>query len=457
MARRKQKTKSVDAMQIINPHAAGIDLGSTSHWVCIPEADTGEQLVNEFHTDTPSLKELADWLEQTSITTVAMESTGVYWIPLFEMLQGRGFEVILTDTRTLSRVPGRKTDILDCQWLQQLHACGLLQGAFRPGDSIVKFRALARMQNTLIDRRADWLRRMQKELDEMNIRVHRAVSDITGATGMKIIGAIVDGERDPARLAEFRDSRCKLSKQQIQRELSGNWRKEHLFNLSMTLRIYQGLCQAIDDVQQEVLNLLSTIALTDAPAPAPTKQTKASTMTKRGEESLRQALYSISGVDLTSIDGIGVGIAQTILSEIGPDVTMFPSEKNFISYVRLAPNTPISGGKRIRGAGKKPIIGSNRVHEAFKMAALSAKNTYTALGAEYRRVAIRRGAGVAVIATARKIAQYVFRLLRFGTEYVDIGLEEYERRSRQRRTAALIRKAHHMGYRLVPVEQAANC
>lgn len=456
MARRNQKSKSVDAMQIINPHAAGIDLGSTSHWVCVPDPDTGEQLVNEFHTDTPSLKELAAWLAKTSITTVAMESTGVYWIPLFEMLQARGFEVVLTDTRMLSRVPTRKTDIQDCQWIQQLHACGLLQGAFRPGDNIVKFRALARMQITLTDQRADWLRRMQKELDMMNIRVHRAVADITGATGMRIIGAIVQGERDPARLAELRDPRCKRSKEQIERELTGNWREEHLFSLSLALRTYQYLCEAIQEVEQKIIDLLASIAVTDNPAPALTNVTKAGTMTKRGEEPLRQALYSISGVDLTSIDGIGVGTAQTVLSEIGPDVTMFPTEKHFISYLRLAPNMAISGGKRVRGGAKKPLIGSNRIHEAFTMAALSAKNTYTALGAYYRDVAIRRGAAVAVFATARKLAQHVYRLLRFGQEYVDIGLAEYERRASDRRTRSLIKRASQLGYRLVPVEQIAN-
>ncbi len=349
MARKKKNRKSSSTLEIINSAAAGIDLGSTSHWACISEPDTGEQLVSEFSTDTPSLRELAEWLEKADISTVAMESTGVYWIPLYEMLSSRGFEVILTDTRSLSSVPGRKTDVLDCQWIQQLHACGLLQGAFRPGDSIVKFRALARMQRTLTDQRADWLRRMQKELDVMNIRVHRAVADITGATGMRIIGAIVDGERDPARLAAMRDARCRLSKEQIQRELTGNWREEHLFNLSMAFRMYENMCQAIKDVEQKILDLLSTIPGTDAAAPPPAKETKAKTMRKRGEEQLRQALYSISGVDLTSIDGIGVGTAQTILSEIGPDVTMFPTEDQFASYLRLAPNTPISGGKRVRG------------------------------------------------------------------------------------------------------------
>jgi transposase len=453
--KRNFKRSNSDGLAMINPHAAGIDLGSKTHWVCLPGAGSVEERVFEIQTDTQSLNELADRLREASVTTVAMESTGVYWVPLYEILDARGFEVVLADTRSISAVPGRKTDVLDCQWIQQLHACGLLRGAFRPGDSIVAYRSLARMHSTLTAESADWLRRMQKELDQMNIRVHRAVSDIAGATGMRILHAIVAGERDPARLAELRDPRCRCTRDQIERELTGNWREEHLFNLKICLQTYEYLTGRIAAVEQKILDFLSSISPASGPAPVPPCEAKAKQILKRGEEPLRQALYRMSGVDLSRIDCIGVGTAQTILSEIGPDVGMFPTEKCFISYLRLAPGMAISGGKSIRGRKKKPLPGCSRARQALTMAALSAGRTDTALGAYYRSVAIRRGAGIAVYATARKLAQYIYRLLRFGTDYVDIGVEEYERRSRHRRTKALRERARRMGYRLIPIEEPA--
>lgn len=457
MARHNSKSnrkhvKSED-LKVINQHAAGIDLGSRSHWVCLPGNGSGGNRLAEFDTDTASLNELADWLADAGVTTAAMESTGLYWVPLFEILDGRGIEVVLADTRTISGVPGRKTDILDCQWIQQLHACGLLRGAFRPPDCIVKFRALARMHGTFTDQAADWLRRIQKELDQMNIRVHHAVSDITGATGMRILHAIVGGEHNPAKLAELRDSRCHLSKEEIERELTGNWREEHLFNLELCLQTYEYITGRITRLERKILKLLDGMRTATGAAPPPASESKAQQINKRGQEPLRQALYSMSGVDLTRIDSIGVGTAQTILSEIGPDVSMFPTEKHFISYLRLAPGMAVSGGKAIRGKKKKPKLGCSRTRRALTMAALSAGKTQTALGAYYRGIAIRRGPGVAVFATARKLAAYIYRLLRFGTEYVDIGVEEYEKRNHQRRMKALKARAKHMGYRLVPVEE----
>ncbi len=456
MSPRKRNYKSSTPLQIINQNAAGIDLGSDSHWVCLPgTGDNKKERIREFPTDTTSLIKLAEWLEQAGVTTVAMESTSVYWIPLYELLASRDFEVVLTDTRKLSSVPGRKTDILDCQWIQQLHACGLLSGAFRPGDEIVQFRSLARMQTTLVKKSADWLRRIQKQLDMMNIRVHKAVSDITGVTGMRMLHAIVEGERDPARLANMRDRRCDKNREEIERELTGNWRDEHLFNLSLCLDMYQQACKNITKVERQVEQLLEQMRKLEAPAPAPIKDTKAKTMVKRGEEPLRQALYRMAGVDLTRIDAIGVATAQTILSEIGPDLTKFPTEKQFVSYLMLSPSMAVSGGKAVRGK-KKPLLGCNRVREAFRMAALAARNTDTALGAYARHVAIRRGAGVAIFATARKLAQYVYRMLKFGTDYVDIGVEEYEKRCRAQRTRALKSRAKQLGYQIIPVTQPTN-
>lgn len=452
----KRKNNEFEGLQIINPKAAGIDLGSESHYVCLPGSGSVDERVREFKTDTPSLKELSAWLEEAGVTTVAMESTGIYWVPLYELLDAAGFKVVLTDTRSISNVPRRKTDVLDCQWIQQLHACGLLRGAFRPADAIVKYRSLVRMHNTLTEKSADWLRRIQKELDQMNIRVHRAVSDITGATGMRMLHAIVDGERDPAKLAELRDPRCQRSREEIERELTGNWRDEHLFNLEQCLEMYEFLLQRIAKLEEKILKLLSENQTTSEPPPPPPSKAKKNMMSKRGEEPLRESLYKMAGVDLTRIDSIGVGTAQTILSEIGPDLTMFPSEKHFISYMRLAPGMSVSGGKAIRGKKTKPQLGSSRARHALTMAALSAGKTNTALGAYYRNVARRRGPGIAVFATARKLAQYIYRLLRFGTEYVDIGVEEYERRNYDRRMKTLKARARQMGYHLVPFEEPAN-
>ena len=448
-----RKDRKFEGMQIINPHAAGIDLGSESHWVCLPGDGSVDDRVKEFKTDTPSLEELADWLGKAGVTTVAMESTGVYWIPLYELLDARGYEVILADTRTVSSVPRRKTDVLDCQWIQQLHACGLLAGAFRPGEEIVKFRSLVRKHTVFTQKAADWLRRLQKDMDQMNIRVHRAVSDISGATGMRIIHAIVDGERDPAKLADMRDPRCSLSKKEIQRQLTGNWRDEHLFNLKLDLQTYEYMLGCLSELEAKIRELLAGMRTVSEPPPPPTSRSKGKQMDKRGEEPLRQALYMMAGADLTAIDSIGVGTAQTVLSEIGPDVSMFPTEKHFTSYLRLAPGTAVSGGKAIRGKKNKPQLGSSRTREALMMAALSAGKTQTALGAYYRSVAVRRGPGIAVFATARKLAQYIYRLLRFGREYVDIGVEEYERRNNDRRLKALKARARQMGYALINIEQ----
>jgi len=459
MARKHTSHKSSKALRVINPHACGIDLGATEHWVCCPSQDGSDPEVRSFPTDTPSLLELADWLRKCGVTSVAMESTGVYWIPLYELLCGQGFEVSLIDTRTLSRVPGRKTDVLDCQWIQQLHSYGLLRGAFRPADDIVKFRALERMKKTLMQEQADWQRRMQKELDQMNVRVHRAVSEITGVTGMAIVHAIVDGERDPAKLAELRDARCKKSVKQIERELSGTWRKEHLQNLATALHMYEFINERIEEVSQQVMDLLENYRIIarsgkDAAPPLPCPR-KMANIKRNGEEPMRQALFGLAGVDLTRIVSIGVKTAEILLSEFGPDISSFPTEKQFISYLRLSPALGISGGKPVRNR-KKPLIGCNRSREALRMAALAARHTNTALGAYYRKIAVRKGANVAVFATARKLAQYVYRMLRFGTEYVDIGIEKYEEQCQQRRIKRLQNTARNLGYQLVTTQQPAT-
>jgi len=436
----------------IQPNAAGIDLGSREHCVAGPPLPDGSPNVKHFGTTTPELLRLAGWLDQQKITTVAMESTGVYWIPLFEILDSRGFDVQLVNSRQIAHVPGRKTDMIDCQWIQLLHACGLLRGSFRPNDDICRLRALMRERNTIVDQRSDWVRRMQKSLDQMNVCVHHAVSDITGLTGMAIIRAIVGGERDPSVLASLRDCRCQKSEARIAEELTGNWRPEHLFNLGQALKVYDQLCGVIADYDAEILKHIDSLQppdSKDSPAPPPASKAKATKFLRLGQEPMRQALYRMSGFDLTSIDGLGVDTALVIMSELGPDLSAFPDEGHFVSYLRLAPNISISAGKKV--PSKFRAVTSTRVCNALRMAATSLRNSKTALGAFYRRISRRKGASVAVFATARKLAQLIYRLVRYGQAYVDIGSEIYEARFAQRRLASYTRDLKKMGYKIEPL------
>jgi transposase len=459
MARKSKTVKSEahtpvpKSLEAVQANAAGIDLGSREHWVAAPPQQDGTPNVQRFGTTTPELTRLADWLRQQGVVTVAMESTGVYWIPLFEILDSRGFEVLLVNARQLNHVPGRKTDMLDCQWLQLLHRCGLLRGSFRPGDEICRLRALIRERNTMVDQRSDWIRRMQKCLDQMNVCVHHAVSDITGTTGMAIIRAIVDGERSPHALAEFRDPRCRKSKKEIAEELTGNWRAEHLFNLRQSLKMYDQLCAVIDDYDTEILAYINTLQPEERrqqPVPSPSSKSKAKNLRARGGQPLHEALYRMCGFDLTTVDGIGVDIAAVIISELGLDFSAFPTENNFVSYLRLAPNLSISAGKKVRSKSRATTC--TRVSTALRMAALTLRNSRSALGAYYRRVSRRKGASVAVFATARKLAQLIYRLIRHGQAYVDTGAEAYEARFNHRRTRFYTRELTAMGYKVLEPE-----
>jgi transposase len=445
----KRQPRSLSTVQ---PNAAGIDLGSREHWVAGPPLPDGSSNVKRFGTTTPELVRLSEWLEQQQIATVAMESTGVYWIPLFEILDSRGFDVHLVNARQISHVPGRKTDMIDCQWLQLLHACGLLRGSFRPGDDICRLRALIRERNTVVDQRSDWIRRIQKSLDQMNVCVHHAVSDISGVTGMAIIRAIVGGERDPRTLARLRDRRCQKSEDQITEELTGNWRPEHLFNLGQALKVYDQLCAVIADYDTEILNSIDSVQPPESKgssAPPPASKAKACKFVKRGQEPMRQALYRMSGFDLTTIDGIGVDTAAAVISELGPDLSAFADEGHFVSYLRLAPNISISAGKKVQGKFK--AVTSTRVCNALRMAATTLRNSKTALGAYYRRISWRKGASVAVFATARKLAQIVYRLMRRGQAYVDTGSDVYEAHYTQRRLVSYAKALKEMGYKIEPL------
>lgn len=434
----------------IRPLVAGIDVGSRSHFVCAPTSDGGTE-VREFGATTPDLLAIAAWLEQLEVESVAMESTGVYWIPLFEVLDSRGMEVILTDARQLSRVPGRKTDVQDCQWTQLLHSYGLLQNCFRPEDAICHLRSLVRGKAVLVAERSDWLRRMQKHLDQMNVRLHRALSDIDGTTGMAILREIVAGERDPTKLAQLRDPRCRNSQATIAKELTGNWREDHLFNLRQALKMYDLAEERLTEYQGEIQRKMNELRCPQADRnpllPIQSKE-KAKAVKKRGQEPMRQVLHGLTGCDLTTIDGIGVETAEVFLSEYGRDLSGFATERQLVKHLRLAPRQKITGGKPSRkGKGKK---NSTRTGEALRMAATTLRHSQTALGAYYRKIAANKSANVAVFATARKLATLIYRMLRWGQAYVDEGAAAYEQRYRAARIHRIETTANQLGYQLVP-------
>ena len=460
MAKRRQPTKppqkrsGKQRLRVIREKVAAIDLGSRSHYACGPQQEEKTN-VAVFGTTTPELHRLADWFEEQEVESVAMESTGVYWVPVYEVLESRGFEVLLVNARQLSHVPGRKTDMQDCQWLQLLHSCGLLRGSFRPAEAICRFRTLVRDKRVLVDQRSDWLRRMQKSLDQMNVRVHRAVSDLSGATGMKIVRAIVAGERDPRKLARLRDPRCRNSEAEIAEQLTGHWREDHLFSLERQLQTYDHLNQEIERYERELGRVLKGMALDElegVKAPELTNVTKAKAIRKRGQEDLRQALYRIGGLDLTSIDGVGVEIAEIVISEYGLNLSMFPSPKTFVSHVLLAPRMAITGGKPVKK--KQQGTASTRLSEALRMGALTLRHSQSALGAYYRRMARKKGANVAVFATARKLAILIYRMLRHGQDYVDEGAAVYEARFQAQRLQQVRNTARELGYEVVPASLA---
>ncbi len=452
---RRRPSEGGEAFPVLRANVAGIDVGSEQHWVCAPAWTGVGRDVAVFAATTPGVEQLAAWLKERGVVSVALESTGVYWIALHEILEHHGFEVRLVDTRELGRVPGRtKSDRRDCEWIQRLHRCGLLRGSFRPIEQVCMLRTLVRDKGTLVAERGDWVRRMQKSLDQMNVRVHRAVADLDGATGMAILRAIVAGERDPRQLATLRDPRCRKSEAEIAEQLSGHWREDHLFSLKQALKMHDAITETIQEYEREILRQLEERARADCrgdQAPPPKNPAKAKAIKKRGEDPLRHALYRMSGVDLTAIDALGVGTVSVVLSEYGPDLTQFPTEHHFVSHVRLAPYQPSSGGKPVKHK-QKPGSASARVGAALRMAALSLRHSQTALGAYYRRVARRTGADVAVFATARKLAQLIYRLLRWGQPYVDEGAAAYERRYHQARVKRLATTAKDLGYKLVSVE-----
>lgn len=453
---RKKVAVAATSLPAIRPMVAGIDVGSREHWVCGPARDDGRPNVRVFGTTTDQLLELADWLINQGVESVAMESTYVYWIPIYELLESRGIEVVLVNARQLHNVPGRKTDFKDCQWLQLLHSCGLLRGSFRPGDAIVSMRALQRQMANLVAERTRCVQWMQKTLDQMNVQLHRAVTDLAGFTGITILRAIVAGERDPARLAALRHYRCRKSSKEIERYLTGNWREEHLFNLASALRLFDALEAEIATYEARLLEELEALQPPERkqqPVPAHHSPAKEKAIKAHGEQQARVCLWRFAGVDLTRVDGVGASVARIVLTEVGTDVTAFPTEDNFVSWLRLCPKTPISGGKALKK--RRNGLGANRIANALRMAATTLQRSKTALGAYFRRIARHKGAAVAVFATARKLAQLIYRMLRYGHDYVDVGEKAYELQFQARRLAAITESARNLGYRLVTETSAA--
>ena len=435
-------------LEKLNPNAAGIDIGSKEHYVAVPP-DPGERAVRKFGCFTEDLHRMARWLGECGVQKVAMESTGVYWIPVFEVLEGHGFEVSLVDARQVKNVPGRKTDVLDCQWLQELHTFGLLRGCFRPAGEVAVVRAYWRQRRQLVQSASRQILLMQKALEQMNVQLHKVVSDISGVTGMSIIREIVAGERDPKKLAENRAHGVKASQHTIAAALEGNWREEHVFALKQAVELYDVFQGKIAECDEKVRECLRGCEQKGDPGDL-ADGGKAGRGRRKNQPyfDLRAELYRMTGVDLTAIDGIDAMTAMTILAECGSDLSMFASEKEYASWLCLAPNNRITGGKI---KSRKTRKSANRSADALRLAAQSLHSSQSALGAFYRRMRARLGPAKAVTATAHKLACLIYRMLRYGMEYVDQGQDYYNEQYRQRVVKNLSRQATRLGFLLVSV------
>lgn len=437
--------KSRSALTITHPNAAGIDIGSASHYVAVPP-DRDDQPVREFASFTVDLERLADWLQACGVDTVAMESTGVYWIALYELLDARGFTVLLVNARHVKNVSGRKSDVLDCQWLQQLMSYGLLRGAFRPADGVCQLRALSRQREMLLRCQARHVQHMQKALTQMNIQLANVISDIVGETGQKILRAIVEGQRDGRVLAALKNRRIHASEDDIAKSLQGNWRTEHLFALRQALALFDFYGTQLAECDGEIERQLPTLHRHDG-SPEGKKKSPARNAPKFD---LRTQLFRMCGVDLTRIDGINVTTALAVMSEIGADMGRFATVKHFTSWLGLCPGTKITGGKVMSG---KTARCANRAAQALRLAAAGLRTSQSALGAYFRRMCARMDKPKAVTAAAHKLARLIYTMLTKGEEYTDQGQDYFEERYRERVLHHLAKRAEKFGLKLTPAEQ----
>jgi transposase len=440
-------------LEVVHPNAAGIDIGNASHYVAVPDRDS--QPVRCFGCTTGELREMAQWLKQCGICTVAMQSTGVYWIAAYNILEEAGFEVYLVNARDTKNLPGRKTDVQESQWLMKLHTYGLLRNSFRPTAEIRRMRTYWRQRNDLIGSVARHIQRMQKVLTQMNVQLANVLSDISGMTGQAIIKAILAGERDPHKLAELRDPHVKANKEQIARYLDGHWEDDLLFVLKQEQEAYEFCQKQIAACDRELEHYLHEREDRSAGAALPEEtrknRLKKHTYKRKPQFDLRAELFRLSGTDLTQIDGIDVRTAATILSEAGSDMSKWKDANHFVSWLRLCPDNRISGNKII-GKGRLPT--NNRASTALRMAATTLRQSNTYLGAQFRRLRTRLGAPVAIKAMAAKLARLVYRMLRYGMKYVDRGAALYEAQHRARQISNLIWKARQFGFRLVEAPPA---
>ena len=455
MANRKGKAtrmKKAQGFGEVNRYVAGIDLaGSADHYVCGPRKDDGTHDIEHFGTTTPELGRMLAWLRERGVVSAAMESTSVYWIPVYDMLEKGGIKAVLVDTRQVHMVPGKKSDVKDCQWLQRLHSCGLLRGAFRPPEAYNAIRSVIREKQNFDAMRVQAIQAIQKSMDQMNIRLHHAVSDITGVTGMRILGAIVAGERNPRVLAKMRDRRCKKSEAEIAQELTGNWREEHLFTLRQAYDTLVFLEQKIAEYDIQIRAMYAKLASESKNPDPPEPEDRGKRKDKVDTSAKKDLARLLNGFDPTTIDGIDYGLASAIVAETGPDLTMFPNEANFISYIGLKPSLGKSAGKNVK-TGRK-AKNTSRIGQYFRQAASTLTRSDCAMGARYRSVSGRTSPATAIKDVARELAKRYYRGVRWGQKYVDIGEEEYNRRKREwtvktmkRRIAKLEISAEELGF-----------
>ena len=429
---------------IVRPHAAGLDIGAEEIWAASPPGEHAHT-VNKFGTFTADLHALTAWLKERGVKTVAMESTGVYWIPVYDVLERAGLEVFLVNAHHVKSVTGRKSDLLDCQWIQKLHSCGLLTGSFRPDEKTVAVRSLFRHRADLIREAASSVQRMQKAFTQMNVQLHHAVADITGKTGLLIIEAILAGERNPAVLAMLRDKRCKSDEKTIAKALTGTWRDEHLFTIRQHLATWKHYQAQIAMTDAAIVAALPQIPDDPDAGPPPIKPGKAGLKTMGFDA--RTACQQKLGVDLTAIEGIGINAVMTILTEVGTDFSRFRNSGAFCSWLGLAPNKRITGGKVISSQTKKT---HNRVNLALRQAASALRKSKSALGSIARNLDRRLGSKKGVVAMAHRLARYIYAMVTQGESYVKRSLESLEQRRRDNQTSLLKKLAAELNYSIAP-------
>ena len=457
MRKKSKRTKGLEeagpfeGLSKVNQNAAGVDIGATEIVACVSGGDE-IQLVKAFGNYTVDLQSMAKWFQEHQIQTVAMESTGVYWIPLFEELERQGFECLLISSRSLRKVAGQKTDVEDAQWIQTLHSYGLLKGSFRPEGDLVALRTLLRHRAQLVEHRAPHIQHMQKALLQMNIQLSQAVTDVTGMTGQKIIRAIVAGLRDPEQLASLRDPGCKHSTEEIEKALTGTWREEHLYVLKQSLELYDFYTEKLEACDAEISRQYEMTrpewGSGELPVMPGKKRNSHSKNAPKDAKAIREHLYRINGADISLVDGMGVSLAQTVTMEVGSNVgEKFPTEKHFCAWLGLAPKHDITGGKVL---SNRTLKTKNRAGQAFRLAANSVKKADCPFGVMYRRLRSRLGPAQATVATAHAIARVVYKMLKYKVEYDPLSVNEYQKQYEQQQVKYMKKRAAKFGYQLVP-------